>query len=90
MKTPVKKLIAITESYPPNITAFALYNACSQLIMVSERYEHLRKNVNKNAVNMAAELLSESETFFTLSKQQAEGKQDQEETPETAEEEKTS
>ncbi len=77
-KTSVTKLIAITDSYPSKITAFALYSACTQLIMTSERYDHLRKEVDKNAAKLAAELLEESNTFFSLSEQ----KEDAEETEE--------
>ncbi len=85
MKTSVKKLIAITESYPPKITAFALNNACAQLIMVSGRYEHLRKGVNKNAAKLAADFLAESETFFAISEQQENGEKEAEETHSTNE-----
>ncbi len=67
MKTTAKKLVTITESYPANITAFALNNACTQLILSSDRYEHLRKGVNKNAIKLAEEFLSESKTFFEMS-----------------------
>ncbi len=90
MKTPVKKLIAITDSHSSKITAFALYNACSQLIMTSDRYDHLRKNVNKNAVKLAAELLAESETFFSLSEQQENDTKDEDARPESSEQVETS
>ncbi len=71
-QTHVKRLIAITESYTPQISAFALYNACAQLIEVSPRYDHLRRNPQKNAAKLAAELLAESEKFFTIQKEMEE------------------
>jgi hypothetical protein len=75
----VKKLIAITESYTPKISAFALYNACAQLIEVSPRYEHLRRNTQSNAAKLAAELLAESDKFFTIKKEMEEEEQKEEE-----------
>lgn len=65
-QTTVKKLISITKSYSPDVAAFALFNACLQLIEFSPRYEHLRRNPQKNAAKLAADLLAESDKFFSI------------------------
>ncbi len=77
--TSVTRLIAITESYTPKTTAFALYNACTQLILTSQRYDHLRNGVEENAAKLAADLLSESDTFFKMNAEQADNEQQDDE-----------